>query len=71
MYFIIAKYQSKYGLILYATKVSDLNAVDKINMDNVYINTLYFKGREEIKVGDVYELSTLKGENGLTYCFLT
>lgn len=65
-FLIIAKYQSKYGLILYATKASDQN----VDFDNVFINTLYFKGSGEIKVGEVYELQTLKGENGLTYCFI-
>ena len=71
MYFIIAKYKSKYGVILYAAKVEgdDPNTVD-IDMNNVYINTLYFKGSSEIVVGQIYNLQTIKGENGLTYAFM-
>lgn len=69
-YLIIAKYTSKYGVILYAAKLREdqLDAPD-IDMNNIYINTLYFKGSENLSVGDVYKLQTVKGENGLTYAF--
>lgn len=68
MYFVIAKYKSKYGLIVYATKVSDDSF--NIDLDNCYINTLYFKGSQDIKLNELYHFSTVKGENGLTYAFL-
>ena len=64
-YLVIAKYNSKYGTILYCTKTDNQN----VDFDNVYIHTLYLKGSTEIKVGNIYELQTIKGENGLTYCF--
>lgn len=69
MYFVIAKYKSKYGVILYATKCIDKDSF-VLDFDNVYINTLYFKGFSEIKVNEFYEFQTVKGENGLTYAFL-
>lgn len=65
-YLVIAKYKSKYGLILYCAKGEDQN----INFDNVFINTLYFKGSGEIETGKLYDFQTVKGENGLTYCFI-
>ena len=69
MYYVIAKYKSKYGLIVYATKVSDeLDSFD-IDFENTYINTLYFKGSQNIKLNEVYNFQTIKGENGLTYAF--
>lgn len=69
MFFVIAKYTSKYGLIVYAAKVSNEENLD-INFENVYIHTLYFKGSQEIKINEVYKFQTLKGENGLNYAFL-
>ena len=69
-YLVLAKYLSKYGLILYVTIVKDDAAAAAVDMDNVYINTLYFKGAAELAVGQIYELQTVKGENGLTYAFL-
>lgn len=69
MYFIIAKYNSKFGTIVYAAKVGD-NLDVKIDMSNVYIHTLYLKGSANVNVGDIVELQTIKGENGLTYCFV-
>lgn len=65
-YFIIAKYNSKYGQILYASVAGDTDP----DFNNVFINTLYFKGSQEIEVGNTYELFTIKGENGYTYCFI-
>lgn len=73
MYIVIAKYRSKYGLIVYAVKLRDdlpeAEALD-LDMNNVYINTLYFKGSAEISVGERYSFQTVKGENGLTYAFI-
>lgn len=66
-FFILAKYQSKYGLILYAVKAA--SDEPEIDLENVYLNTLYFKGREDIDINKVYEFTTLKGENGYTYAF--
>lgn len=68
-YLVIAKYTSKYGVIVYCAKVESCDIVD-IDLDNVYINTFYFKGREPVEVSKVYQFQTIKGENGLTYCFL-
>lgn len=70
MYFIIAKYKSKYGLIVYATKISDEAASSTVDLENCYINTLYFKGSQDIKLCQTYNFQTIKGENGLTYAFL-
>lgn len=70
MYFVIAKYKSKYGLIVYATKVSEEDTDFDIDLDNCYINTLYFKGSQTIKLNEAYSFQTIKGENGLTYAFL-
>lgn len=69
-YFIIAKYCSKYGLILYAAKVNREPDSFVFNPDNCYINTLYFKGATEINVNEFYDLQTIKGDNGLIYAFL-
>lgn len=69
MYFVIAKYKSKYGLIVYATKISDESGAD-VDLENCYIHTLYFKGSQEIKLCQAYSFQTIKGENGLTYAFL-
>lgn len=68
-YFVIAKYKSKYGVILYVSKVKDEAEAIALDMDNVYINTFYYKGKDELKVGEIYEFNTIKGENGLTYAF--
>lgn len=69
MFFVIAKYKSKYGVILYATKCSDKDSF-VFDPDNVYINTLYFKGSTEIKINEFYQFQTFKGENGFTYAVL-
>jgi hypothetical protein len=69
MYFVIAKYKSKYGLIVYATKISEDSDLN-VDLDNCYINTLYFKGSQTIKLNEVYSFQTIKGDNGLTYAFL-
>lgn len=69
LFFVIAKYNSKYGQIVYCTKVKSVNDVP--DLDNVYINTFYFKGKEDIQINSVYQFQYIKGENGLTYCFLT
>lgn len=70
MYFVIAKYKSKYGLIVYATKISDELASLTVDLENCYIHTLYFKGSQDIKLNETYNFQTIKGENGLTYAFL-
>lgn len=69
-YFVVAKYKSKYGLIIYCAKLRDgeEDNVD-IDMNNVYLITLYYKGEKNIEVGSAYAFQTIKGENGLTYCF--
>lgn len=69
-YFIIAKYRSKYGLILYAAKVNGEPESFVFDPDQCFISTLYFKGATEIKVNEFYDLQTIKGENGLLYAFL-
>lgn len=42
MYYVIAKYKSKYGLIVYVTKVSDNNSFS-VDLNNCYINTFILK----------------------------
>lgn len=64
--YIIAKYQSKYGLILYCCNASDSGSID---FNNVFIQTLYYKGFATVEVGKVYSMQVIKGDNGLTYCF--
>lgn len=66
-YIVVAKYTSQYGQILYCAEIR--NDEVEINLENVYLHTLYYKGREELKVGEIYEFQLIKGENGLTYCF--
>lgn len=67
-FFVIAKYLSKYGQIIYCAKVKSDDDVP--DLDNVYINTFYFKGKEDIKINTVYNFQYVKGENGLTYAFI-
>lgn len=67
-YYVLAKYTSKYGTILYCTKIKGEEF--NIDMNNIYINTLYFKGKSEIKIDEIYEFEVIKGENGLNYCFI-
>lgn len=69
MFIVIGKYQSKYGLIVYAVK-SNGQPDFSFDLSNCYINTLYYKGHTDIIVGESYDFQTVKGENGLTYCFL-
>lgn len=64
-YLIVAKYNSKYGLILYVTNPSE-NGFD---LNNVYLKTLYYKGKEDILVGEVYNFMVIKNEKGMEYCF--
>lgn len=66
-YYVIAKYKSKYGLILYCSQFKEDGELS--DLDNVFINTFYFKGSQEIKINEVYEFQTIKGENGYTYAF--
>lgn len=68
-YYIVARKKSKYGLILYCTEIKEGFADRALDLDDVYINTFYYKGANDIKSGDMVELSTVKGENGYTYCF--
>lgn len=72
MYIVIGRYRSKYGFIVYAAKLRDdcPPEAQTLDMNNVYIHTLYFKGSSDIVVGDLYQFQTVKGENGLTYAFL-
>lgn len=71
-YFVFATYKSKYGLIVYCSKLPEsvLPSDFAPDLSNLYLNTFYFKGREEIKVSEVYQFQTIKGENGLQYCFM-
>lgn len=66
-YLIIAKYESKYGNILYCVEIKNDNL--NVDLENCYINTLYYKGKENIKINELYDFATIKGENGFTYCF--
>lgn len=68
MYYVIAKYTSKYGQIIYCAKVESKDSLP--DLDNVYIHTLYFKGSEEIKINEIYNLYLIKGENGYTYAII-
>ena len=68
-YFILAKYKSKYGLILYCIKVSSDVKDFCPDMNDVYISTLYLKANVAIEVGSVVDLTVIKGDNGLNYCF--
>lgn len=70
MYFVVCKYKSKYGLILYATKVSDDFDPSSVDFNNLYLHTLYFKGSQDVEISKTYQFQTIKGENGYTYCFL-
>lgn len=67
MYFVIGKFKSKYGQMLYCAEVKNNNA--DISMDNIYIHTLYYKGKNDIKINEIYEFAVIKGENGCYYCF--
>ena len=67
-YLVVAKYKSKYGLILYVAKIREDEAA-AVDMENVYLNTFYYKGEKDIQVGSTYSFQTIKGENGFTYCF--
>lgn len=69
MFFVFAAYTSKYGRILYVVKVSGPVESFVVDADNVYIQTMYYKGSDTIKAGEFVELQFLKGENGLLYCF--
>lgn len=68
-YFILAKYKSKYGMILYCIKVSSDAHDYKPDFNDVYISTLYLKANIPVEVGTVIDLMVIKGENGLNYCF--
>lgn len=68
-YYIVARKKSKYGLILYCTEIKEGFEDRALDLDDVYINTFYYKGEKDIKSGDMVELSTIKGDNGYTYCF--
>lgn len=67
--FVLGKYSSKYGVILYCIKVAGNVEEFVYDLNNCYINTFYFKGNTEIKVGSIIDIQTIKGENGLTYAF--
>ena len=68
-YLIIARKKSKYGLILYATEIKDGVDPSNIDIDDVYLNTFYYKGLNDIKSGDIAEFSTIKDEKVYVYCF--
>ena len=69
LYFIIARKKTKYGLILYVTEVKEGSDPSNIDMDDVYIQTFYYKGSNDIKSCDLKEFSTIKDEKGYVYCF--
>ena len=68
-YFVVAKYVSKYGTILYCVKVSCPVEQFVFDPDNSFVNTFYYKGSTDIKSNSFVDLSYIKGENGYLYCF--
>lgn len=71
LFFIFAKYVAKEGLILYCVKASEGFQPSSIDSDNVYLNTIYYKGDPaKISVGEVVELSCVKNEKGYVYGFI-
>lgn len=67
-YYIIGRKTTKYGLILYCVEMRNGQTDKDINLDDIYIQTFYYKGHNDIKSGDTCEFSTIKAENGV-YCF--
>lgn len=68
-YFIVAKYSSKYGQILYCVKVPGPADQFVLDPDNAFVNTFYYKGSSDHKANTFVDLSYVKGENGYLYCF--
>lgn len=68
-YYIVARKKSKYGLILYCTEIKEGFEDRALDLDDVYIQTFYYKGSKDIKSGDLCEFSTIKDERGYIYCF--
>lgn len=68
--FVLGKYNSKYGVILYCIKVSGNPDEFVCDLDNCYVNTFYLKGKCDVKINTIIDVQTFKGENGLTYCVL-
>lgn len=68
-YLIIARKKTKYGLILYATEIKEGFDSANVDLDDVYIQTFYYKGSNDIKSGELREFSTIKDEKGYVYCF--
>ncbi len=71
LFFIFAKYVSKDGLILYCVRASEDFNVQSISSENVYLNTIYYKGDpQKIAVGKLVELQCVKNEKGFVYGFI-
>jgi hypothetical protein len=68
-YYIVARKKSKYGLILYCTEVKEGFDDKNLDLDDVYLVTLYYKGSSDCKSGEIREFSTIKDENARVYCF--
>ncbi len=68
-YLIIARKKSKYGLIFYVTEIKEGVDPSSIDLDDVYIQTFYYKGSKDLKSGETAEFSTIKDEKGYMYCF--
>lgn len=71
LFFIFAKYVAKEGLILYCVRASEDFNPGAVSNDNVYLNTIYYKGDPtKIAVGELVELSCVKNEKGFVYGFI-
>ena len=68
--FVLGKYTSKYGMILYCIKVNGNPEEFVYDLDNCYVNTYYLKGAADIKINTIIDIQTIKGDNGLTYAFV-
>lgn len=71
LYFIFAKYVAKDGLILYCVRASEDFNSGSISADNVYLNTIYYKGDpQKVTVGELVEMQCVKNEKGFVYGFI-
>lgn len=70
LYYVLGRYQSKYGVILYCIKVTGVPENFAFDLKDCYIHTLYFKGSNVPEITTMVEMQTFKGENGLTYAVI-
>ena len=68
-YLVIAKYRSKYGLILYCTRVSNGSSASDVSLDNVFLYTFYIKSSFDPEVGSVCKLSYITSSDNKLYAF--